>query len=455
MFEHLDDRSPAAPADAAREAVLRRANLIRRRRRVGVLGAVVLVLAAVSTGLLIRGPSTARLASTETAYQFNSVKGPLPVGTPVPTTALVNVTFVDEQFGFALAAHQDQVVLAASSDGGATWTVRDGKLPLRDGEGDGYPGELEFVGATGYLWGGTPNADGADPVWISHDDGASWDQAPIGPVIYDVSAIESNVWALTGTCDVAPDGGPPPASCPLVMEESLDGGASWHATRLSGLTDVSGSALLGERVELARITTRRAYVLTVGDSTGLSGAAPVIALVFTDNSGSSWTTRPVPCSGAFALGAEVAASSTDDLWLLCGSQATGGEQSKELYRSEDGGLTWTLTASATGLGTPPPTPSRPNTLSLGGYISPYSIGHKNLAVASATTAWLYPFRSDMYKTVSDGRAWAAVPGLDTAGFGSGGPGNVTFISATRGWVCEYGVGLWHTSDGVHWTPLGV
>ena len=453
MFEHLDDRSPGSPADAALEAVVRRANLIRRRRRVGAIGAVVLVLAAVSTGLLVTGPSTARIASTETAYQFNSVKGPLPVGTPVPTTALVNVTFVDEEFGFALAAHQDQVVLAASTDGGATWTVRDGKLPLGDGEGDGYPGELEFVGATGYLWGGTPSADGADPLWITHDDGASWHQAPIGPVIYDVSAIESNVWALTGTCDVAPDDAPPPASCPLVMEESVDGGASWSATTLSGLADVSGSVLLGQRVELARITVRRAYVLTEGDSTGVSGS--VIGLVFTDNSGSSWTTRPVPCSGAFALGAEVAASSTDDLWLLCGSQATGGEQSKQLYRSEDGGVTWALTASATGLGTPPPPASHPNTLSLGGYISPYSIGHKNLAVASATTAWLYPFRSVMYKTASGGRSWAAVPGLDTAGFGSGGPGNVTFISATKGWVCEYGVGLWHTGDGVHWSPLGV
>ena len=54
------------------------------------------------------------------------------------------------------------------------------------------------------------------------------------------------------------------------------------------------------------------------------------------------------------------------------------------------------------------------------------------------------------KTLSD-----LVPDLVAAGFGAGSPGNVTFISATQGWICAYGVGLWHTSDGVHWSALGV
>ena len=113
-----------------------------------------------------------------------------------------------------------------------------------------------------------------------------------------------------------------------------------------------------------------------------------------------------------------------------------------------------LTASATGLGSPPPPASDPNTLSLGGYIAPFSIGHKNLAVLSPSTAWLYPTRSSLLKTVNGGRSWSAVPDLVVAGFGAGSPGNVTFTSATQGWICAYGVGLWHTSDGVHWSALG-
>ena len=103
-------------------------------------------------------------------------------------------------------------------------------------------------------------------------------------------------------------------------------------------------------VELARITTMHSYVLT----SSLPTEGGSLQLLFTGDAGRTWQQRPVPCAGAFDLGAEVAASSTDDLWLLCGSQGSGGSQSKELYRSSDGGLTWVLTASATGLGTPPP-----------------------------------------------------------------------------------------------------
>jgi len=76
-------------------------------------------------------------------------------------------------------------------------------------------------------------------------------------------------------------------------------------------------------------------------------------------------------------------------------------------------------------------------------------------VASATTAWLYPTRADLYKTTDGGTGWVPAPELAGAGFPSGGQGNVTFLSATQGWICAYGVGLWHTTDGTHWSPLGV
>ena len=88
----------------------------------------------------------------------------------------------------------------------------------------------------------------------------------------------------------------------------------------------------------------------------------------------------------------MAASSTDDLWLLCGSQASAGEQSKQLFRSSDGGATWSLVAAAV-LGTPAQASGAPNPLPLAGYIAPFTIGHRNLAVASPETAWLFPSRA--------------------------------------------------------------
>ena len=48
-----------------------------------------------------------------------------------------------------------------------------------------------------------------------------------------------------------------------------------------------------------------------------------------------------------------------------------------------------------------------------------------------------------------------VPDLAAAGLDAGGQGNISFLNATQGWICEYGVGLWQTVDGVHWHSLGV
>jgi photosystem II stability/assembly factor-like uncharacterized protein len=430
--------------------VVRRARDIRIRRRLGALAAAGLLVVAGGAGYLVSRQSNVRLSSAETGYQFNAEKGPLAVGTPVPTTALDNVVFDNAREGFALAAHRGQAVLAESTDGGNTWSVQNDHLPSGYGQGDGYPGQFEFVGANGYLWGGSPQVNGSAPLWVTGDSGVRWHQAPIGPVVYDVSAIGENVWALTSTCAANPRQASA-ASCPLVVEQSLDGGDSWSAVVSSGFADVTNAPLISQRVELARITLSRAYVLT--SNTMSTGAD--MGLLYTADGGQHWQARPVPCAGAFALGAEVAASGTDDLWFLCGSQASAGSQSKELYRSDDGGMTWALAASATGLGTASPPASQPNGLPLVGYVAPFSIGHKNLAVASPTTAWLYPTRASLFKTVTGGQSWAAVPGLDTAGFDSGSAGNVTFISATQGWICAYGVGLWHTTDGVHWSPLGV
>jgi hypothetical protein len=453
MFGHLDDPTPPSPGENEMADTLQRAHGIRLRRRVGSLVAAGLIVVA-GVGFLVSRPASVPIPSSETGYQFNALKGPLRVGTPVPTTALLNVVFVDAQSGFALAGHRGEAVLAETTDGGSTWQVRNDRLPSGYGQSAGYPGQFEFTGADGYLWGGAPTANGADPLWVTGDGGTSWHEASIGPVVYDVSAIGENVWALTSACDNPLNGSASTVPCPLVLEQSLDGGASWSAVNGAGLTALTNAPMSAQHVELARITLSHAYVLTDTADQLASDPTSGFGLVYTGDAGRTWSTRPVPCTGPFGLGAEIAASGTDDLWFLCGSQASGGEQSKQLYRSGDGGFTWTLSASATGLGTPPPPASEPNTLPLAGYIAPFSIGHKNLAVLSPTTAWLYPTRSSLLETVSGGRSWSSVSDLVAAGFGAGSPGNVTFISATQGWICAYGVGLWHTADGVHWSALG-
>lgn len=451
MFGHLDDPEEIRPGPPELATVLRRAASIRTRRRWMLAVATCGALLAASVGLFVSRPADEG-GTTAADYQFNLLKGPLRLGTTVPTTALIDVQFASSSEGFALALHRDTVILAGSTNGGASWQVRNDRLPAGLGASADYPGQMEFVGPAGYLW-GAQTASGS-PLWVSHNDGTSWHLSDAGPHVSDVSAIDLNVWALTDTCPDLSTGSPTGAapSCSMSIATSLDGGTTWSP---------SGSSLqatLGQPggrvplpVELARITKSRAYVLTkeVGGS-----ALATWQLAFTDDSGATWSQRSVPCAGAFSLGAEVAASSTDDLWLLCGSQGTAGAQSKQLFRSSDGGQTWILAASATGLGTPAPASVPPDPLPLAGYVSPFTIGHHNLAVASTGTAWLFPARAGLYKTGDGGGSWTAVPSLSTNGFGGGGAGNVTFISATQGWICSYGVGLWHTDDAVNWTPLG-
>lgn len=450
MFEHLDDPEDIEPGSSELAAVLRRAAGIRVRRRWMLAVGSCCVLLAASIVFFVEGPS-GRTTSTAADYQFNLLQDPLQVGTPVPTTALMDVQFASASDGFALALHRNTIILAGSTDGGASWQVRNDHLPTGLGSGADYPGQMEFVGSNGYLW-GAKTSSGA-PLWVSHDGGASWHLADVGPYVVDVSAIDLDVWALTDTCpdqSAGSAGGAAP-SCSMGITTSLDGGATWTASDSSlpgALGPPDGQVPLP--VELARITKTRAYVLTKA----VGGLAVAWQLAFTDDGGATWAPRTMPCTGAFGLGVEVAASSTDDLWLLCGSQASAGSQSKELFRSSDGGQTWLLAASATGLGAPAPSTAPPDPLPLAGYVSPFTIGHHNLAVASTTTAWLFPARASLFKTTDGGASWTSVPSLSANGFGGGGAGNVTFISATQGWICSYGVGLWHTDDGVNWVPLG-
>jgi hypothetical protein len=451
MFEHLDDPSQETHPGARELAMVsRRAERISTRRRwVAMVGFCCLILAA-SVGFFVAGPATRSPSNSTADYQFNDLKGKLPVGVSVPTTALVDVGFADPQDGFALALHRGDVLLAASTDGGASWQVRNDGLPSGLGANDGSPGQFEFVGSNGYLWGA--RSTGGSPLWVSHDDGDTWHLALIGPYVLDVSAIGSNVWALTSLCPASDVAGT--TSCSMGLAQSSDAGTSWAASTFPAEAAFAGGTGL-RALELARITQTRAYVLTGTTATSANSTTfPQWHLSFTDNSGATWTSQIVPCGGPFADGAEVAASSTDDLWLLCGSQASAGEQSKQLFRSSDGGATWSLAAAVVGLGTPPPASITPNPLPWAGYIAPFTIGHRNLAVASPTTAWLFPSRAGLYGTSDGGLSWVQVPELAAAGFASGGAGNITFVSPTEGWICSYGIGLWHTTDGIHWQPLG-
>jgi len=446
MFEHLDDPSPLAPSARTFRAVLSRAARLRRQRVVAataVVGAVTLTVGLV-IGLTVPRPSS----PAPTFAAFDSHVGTLAVGTPVPLANLADVVFISDTRGFGLAFHGASTILARTDDAGRTWRVVDNAMPAD------LPAQLEFANTShGYLWGGTPSAQGTVPLYVTSDGGQSWVQAPVGPVVSDVSAIGSNVWAVVGTCPISSLS--QAAACASTVDVSGNDGATWQSTTAAPpVSEEPQLSVADQDLELARITPSRAYVLSFAPAR-TAGANSLGQLGYTPDGGQSWVSRVDPCPRYFGFGQEIAASGTNDLWMVCASQPSTGSQAKALYRSSDGGQQWTLTAAANApvLSGNVVLPADGG-LPVDGYVSPDSLGHENLAVLTPDSAWLFPDRSGVFATTDGGHTWSAVSGLDRAGLVGGGSGNIVFVDADHGWVCEIGAGLWRTTDGVHWQHLG-
>lgn len=444
MFEHLDDPSPPEPTRSALASVLSRSARLRRRRARSTMAAVgtVGLLAGVVVGVAVSSSSP-----SQSFTAFTTSTGVLAPGTPVPGADLQDLVFPTDIEGFALVVHGAQTLLAQSTDAGSSWQVVNGNLPIAS------PAQLDFTDSShGYLWGGRPSLDGAAPLWVSADGGATWAEAPLGPVVSDVVAIRSDVWAVVGSCFIGTSSSV--GDCPVRVEVSSDYGRTWATTASApGINESTAPTLSDQSTELARVSHAHAYVLSFRLNSPGTGATGQIA--YTPDAGRTWETRPDPCPSYFDFGEQIAASSTDDLWLVCASQGSAGAQGKALYRSTDGGRSWTLTAAANAqvLTSNVSLPAGGG-LPVGGYLAPYSLGHENMAILSSTTALLFPARSGVFETTDGGRTWHPVPSLALAGSSGAATGTVVFSDATHGWVSSLGVGLWRTTDGDTWTQVG-
>src|ERR1700733_1393485 len=147
MFRHLDDPAPPAPDGAQLRSVQRRSAQLRferRRRWASTAVAVSLCSALLATALLTLHTQSPSVSVRETAYQFNQSLD-LHTDTPVPTTTLTDVVFASPSAGFALAAHRNQLVLAATSDGGSGWYLVNGHLPDSSLFTSSSPVQMEFT----------------------------------------------------------------------------------------------------------------------------------------------------------------------------------------------------------------------------------------------------------------------------------------------------------------------
>jgi len=303
------------------------------------------------------------------------------------------------------------VRLAVTRDGGRQWVTSGTALPAAS-----QPAATEQVAAV----------DGAR-IWVVSETGrllvtgnagATWAAQPVPSPV--VAAGGAGGWLWTLSCP--PAGG---NSCRPEVERMRLPGGTWTATR-------SGTATSLLEPQLDVLSGTAAVVL-------LQGTHP--ALASTTDGGARWTVRAAPegpedmCRGD-GDNIMFAAAGLHDWWLLCTGGAAADSSAKALMRSSDTGQDWTVAASILSLADPVLPGSLPRQ------------GAAAMAAGSAEVLWIATqnFISD---SADGGVTWSQALFSEQGTFGQ-----FDALSSTDAWLLGPDAGLWHTTDGTTWRPVG-
>jgi N-acetylneuraminic acid mutarotase len=321
---------------------------------------------------------------------------------------LLDVSFADQGHGWLIGSRCGEGCNAAlfSTTDGATWQQRDDR-PIRDALDlaintyQAFVG-VRFVTATdGYVIAGSA-------ILATHDGGATWLRSSQSGTVIDLAASgRSNAWALVTR---------PDRCCVPILIVSADGGRTWH--------DANPQPRL-------RLTNAR--VARFGTQTWIFSYGIIhdgqSAVMFSTDGTTAWTIRSTPCTDG-EFGEDLALADASHLWLECGDQPGSSYlQTKHLYRSVDGGVTWSAVAA-------PPTDGN-----VGGLLAPG--GATLLATARC---------GSLQRSGDGGLTWTtAIAMVDTGGDGCEGPIRMSFPDALHGWTAGGGR-VYRTIDGgLHWT----
>ena len=374
-------------------------------------------------------------AALRTTQSSPRVAPPASVGDPGDPLqwAVDEVHFLDAAFGWAPVSQPcgDRTCISVygSDDGGASWQLRT-VPPLMVEYGDEpwiRPRPMVRLANKEVGW----LVDEKGRLYSTVDGAATWRKERTDGVVAELQAQGQNVWLLEKAC-LAPEG-----SCRYMLMVSNDDGHTWTEAHLPPIGQAG--------VSLVRPSPQVAYILSYRRDTQQDrGSDPVLAR--TTDGGQSWTTVTPPCSGLYngstyetpgSGGWDLAASTPKDLWLVCrDTPASGALQPKHLFRSSDGGDTW-----SEDLGTP----------------NPGAGGHT--VAASPARACRGGSRTSIACTRDGGRSWFfPIPnGADNPG--GGGVDVYQFVNESHGWAIgqdkETGniTVLWRTTDGGEsWSP---
>lgn len=267
----------------------------------------------------------------------------LPTAVPDPTASsrptVGEVRFLDSIFGWALVSQScgDWTCIAVyeSQDSGANWTPRT-VTPLIVKYGDRSwvrPSPMVRLATKDIGW----LVDEQGKLYSTLDGARTWREEPTEGVVVGLEAEANSVWRLEKACSSSD------TTCHYTLMMSDDYGQNWRQAQPLPPIGPRGASLI-------RPSPETAYIISQRGETTLENWKPDPVLARTADGGRSWTTLSPPCSGydngstyesPGSSGWDLAASSPRDLWLVCqGIAASGAQQPKHLFRSTDGGDTW-------------------------------------------------------------------------------------------------------------------
>lgn len=349
---------------------------------------------------------------------------------PVSTESIESVAFFNASDGYGLFTRSNRsscsLAVAPTKDGGRSFappsTVTDYSC------GNGYPATkvaFDNVG-DGFVYG--------PELFVSHDDGSTWNTAKGFSDVLNVVPLGRSVWALEESCSQST------GNCDVGVEQSTDGGRSWSTVTLPA-QDMTPFAPAMVRTSVS------STLIDIPPLRAVNGSAPSPSLVLrTTDGGRTWQQSSVSCVGLVNF---VSQAPDGTIWLGCASEPGAGNQAKELVRSFDGGATWTAVQC----------PANTNPASIPGcYFSNTMDGGYlgDLVAISSTTAFADGGRNDVLVTRDGGTTWSETnPVIGDMDSGTTG---LFFANVEDGWVISGATstnneGLWRTTDGGStWSP---
>ncbi|MGZ4108654.1 MAG: hypothetical protein ACXVP7_03095 [Actinomycetota bacterium] len=179
-----------------------------------------------------------------------------------------------------------------------------------------------------------------------------------------------DAWALVGTR----------------LGHSVDGGTTWSILPKAGVTDPSfATATDGWAIRRTTVTT---------------------SVVETSDGGTTWNAGPAPCKHSARNAIFLTRTTTDDGWVVCGGSAAAGSLVQVVWKTTDGGTTWTREFHG---------------------IAPGPVGYRFLDDGHGWR-WHYNF-ADIFRSTDSGLTWH-----DLGSVGNVFVADVWFVSDTNGFA---------------------